>query len=176
MEPGTNNDTTDRKWYAVYTTSRAEKQIYDRIVNKGVEAYLPLQKTFRMWSDRKKMIEKPLIPSYLFVKISKKEFPLVFTTPGVVKFITFESLPVPIPQYQIDNLRILIDSDADIEVTSEKYSKGDIVEVVRGSMIGLMGELIKIGNRNRVVVRIDRLDQNIIVKIPSTFLRKVRRK
>jgi len=163
----------ESKWYAIYTASRAEKQIYERLIQKGIETFLPLQKTYRIWSDRKKLIEKPLITSYLFVKIRNRQFPEVYTTPGVVRFISFEGVPAPIPQNQIDNLRILIDSDAEIEVTSEKYSKGDFVEVVRGSMIGLTGELIKIGNHNRVIIRIDRLDQNIIVKIPTTFLRKI---
>ena len=161
------------KWYAIYTTSRAEKQIYERLIQKGIETFLPLQKTYRQWSDRKKLIEKPLLPSYLFVKIRTRQFQEVYTTSGVVKFISFEGIPASIPQNQIDNLRILIDSDAEIEVTSGKYSKGDFVEVVHGSMIGLTGELIKIGRHNRVVIRLDRLDQNIIVKIPATFLRKL---
>jgi transcription antitermination factor NusG len=68
---------------------------------------------------------------------------------------------------------LLINSDAEIEVTSEKFAQGDNVEVMSGSLIGLTGELIKIGTKNRVIVRIDRLDQNLILKIPKSFLRKV---
>jgi transcription antitermination factor NusG len=91
----------------------------------------------------------------------------------VVKFISFEGQAVSIPQNQIDNLRLLINSDATIEVSSEKFATGDNVEVINGSLIGLTGELIKIGSKNRVIVRIDRLDQNLILKIPKGFLRKV---
>lgn len=163
----------EARWYAVYTTSRAEKQIYERLVQQGIETFLPLQKTYRKWSDRKKLVIVPLIPSYLFVKIRINQVHEVYKTTGVVRFITFEGKPAPIPQRQIDNLKILIDSDAEIEVTSGNYSRGDRVEVTTGSLVGLTGELIKIGNQNRVVVRIDRLDQNIVVKIPVTFLRKI---
>jgi transcriptional antiterminator RfaH len=164
--------TTEEKWYAIYTRPRAEKQVYQRLEESGVEAYLPMQKTIRQWSDRKKVVEKPLLSSYIFVKTKPKNFPVVYRTNGVVKFVSFEGQPVSIPQKQIDNLRLLINSNADIEVSSENFAKGDNVEVVSGALVGLTGELIKIGTRNRFVVRIDRLDQNLILKIPRAFLKK----
>jgi len=161
------------KWYAIYTNPRAEKQVNTRLDETGVETYLPLQKTYRQWSDRKKLVEKPLLSSYVFVKVIPKNFPLVYKTPGVVKFVSFEGQPVPIPQNQIDNLRLLIDSNAKIEVTSEKFEKGDSVEVITGSLRGLSGELIKAKGRKKVIVRIEELKQNLIVTIPVTFLRKL---
>ena len=163
----------ENKWYALYTNPRAEKQVFTRLTDAGIETFLPLQKTYRIWSDRKKLVEKPLLSSYIFVKTKSKYFPDVYKTQGVVKFVTFEGRPASIPQKQIDNLRLLINSDEDIEVSSEKFAQGDFVEVVNGSLVGLTGELIKIGSKNRVVVRIDRLDQNLILKIPKTFLRKI---
>jgi len=166
-------NTDIQRWYAIYTHPRAEKLVYSRLVERDVETFLPLQKTYRQWSDRKKMIEKPLISSYLFVKVKKKQFPLVYRMMGVVKFISSEGQPVPIPQKQIDNLRLIVNSDAEIEVTGETFAKGDNVEVVTGSLTGLTGELIRVGGKKRVIVRIDRLDQNIIVTIPVTFLKKI---
>lgn len=163
----------EEKWYALYTRPRAEKQVYQRLIESDIESFLPLQKTIRVWSDRKKLIEKPLLSSYVFVRTNYKSFPQVYKTNGVVKFISFEGQPVSIPQKQIDNLRLIIDSDAEVEVTSERFAQGDNVEVVNGSLIGLTGELVKIGTNNRVVVRIDRLDQNLILKIPKAFLRKI---
>ncbi len=167
------NSSSEEKWYALYTRPRAEKLVYKRLVEAGIETFLPLQKTYRMWSDRKKLVEKPLLSSYIFVKTKSKNFPIVYKTNGVVKFVSFEGKPVSIPQNQIDNLRLLINSDAEIEVSSENFAPGDNVTVVTGALIGLTGELIKIGNQNRVVVRIDRLDQNLILKIPKAFLRKI---
>jgi transcriptional antiterminator RfaH len=164
---------SEEKWYALYTRPRAEKLVYQRLVELGIQTFLPLQKTYRMWSDRKKLVEKPLLTSYIFVKTNSKHFPEVYKTNGVVKFISFEGQPVAIPQNQIDNLRLLINSDAEIEVSSENFVKGDNVEVVSGSLVGLTGELIRIGNQNRVVVRIDKLDKNLVLKIPKAFLRKI---
>jgi transcriptional antiterminator RfaH len=164
---------SENKWYAVYTRPRAEKLVYQRLVEAGIETFLPLQKTYRIWSDRKKMVERPLLSSYIFVKTKSKYFPVVYKINGVVKFVSFEKQPVPIPQKQIDNLRLLVNSDAEIEVTSEVFAKGDNVEVTSGSLIGLTGELINIGRKKRVVVRINKLDLNLIITIPVSFLRKV---
>jgi transcriptional antiterminator RfaH len=169
----TPNNISEEKWYAVYTRPRAEKLVYSRLLESGIETYLPIQKTYRQWSDRKKLVEKPLLSSYIFVKTNSKNFPAVYKTNGVVKFVSFEGQPVSIPQKQIDVLRLLIDSNAEIEVSSERFEKGDNVEVVNGALIGLTGELIRIGTHNRFVVRIDRLDQNLILKIPRAFLKKV---
>jgi transcriptional antiterminator RfaH len=163
----------EERWYAVYTRPRAEKLVYDRLIEEGIETLLPIQRTFRVWSDRKKLVEKPLIPSYIFVYTRKIFFPKVFKIPGVVKFVSFEGSPVSIPQNQIDILRLLVNSDAHIDVTAEIYAKGDNVEVISGSLVGLTGELIKIGTRNRVVVRIDKLDKNLVLKIPVAFLKKI---
>jgi transcription antitermination factor NusG len=167
------NGSSEAKWYAVYTRPRAEKLVYQRLVEEGIETFLPLQKTYRIWSDRKKLVEKPLLSSYIFVRTNSKNFPVVFKTNGVVKFISFEGQPVSIPQNQIDNLRLLINSDADIEVSSENFARGDSVEVISGSLVGLTGELIKTGGKKRVIVRIDRLDQNLLLTIPVTFLKKI---
>jgi transcription antitermination factor NusG len=168
-----NTSISEEKWYAVYTRPRAEKLVFQRLEEESIETFLPLQKTFRVWSDRKKLVEKPLLPSYIFVRTNKKNFPKVWNITGVVKFVSFEGNPVSIPQKQIDTLRLLINSNATIEVSSEKFEAGDNVEVTSGSLIGLTGELIRIGSKNRVIVRIDRLDQNLILKIPKAFLKKV---
>ena len=167
------NGSDNNKWYAVYTNPRAEKQVYERLIENKIEAYLPLKKTIRQWSDRKKIVEMPLIPSYIFVKISLKLSSLVYKTHGVVKFVSFEGKPVAIPQRQIDVLRLLIDSNAEIEVTSKHFAKGDNVEVISGALVGLTGELIETDSNSQFIVRIDKLDQNIILKIPKNFLRKI---
>lgn len=162
----------EKKWYAVYTRPRAEKLVCDRVVEMGAEVFLPLQKTYRIWSDRKKLVIKPLLSSYLFVKTSGKEKGEIVKVAGVVKYISFEGHAVAIPENQINNLRLIVNSDARIDVTTEQFDPGDKVEVMHGALCGLTGELIKIGSKSRVIVRIDRLDQNLILKIPKSFLKK----
>ncbi|MCF8222787.1 MAG: UpxY family transcription antiterminator [Bacteroidales bacterium] len=148
--------------------------MHDRLQSEGYEAYLPLVKTLRQWSDRKKWVEVPLLNSYVFVLTHPEYLRDIITLEGAARYISFEGKPAAIPEKQIDNLRLLVNSEANIEVTGERLLPGDPVEVTHGSLRGLCGELIKLGNKNKVVVRIDRLDLNLVVKIQKAFLKKLR--
>ncbi|MBE0676097.1 MAG: UpxY family transcription antiterminator [Bacteroidales bacterium] len=161
-----------KRWYAVYTRSRAERQVLKNLSERGIEAWLPLYKTLRQWSDRKKMVEKPLINSYVFVKVYEKDFYTVRGTDGVCTVVKCQGKPVPIPQCQIDNLRLIINSDAEVEVSGEKFEKGDAVVVTMGTLKGLTGELISDGDRKKILVRIDTIEQNITVVVPVSYIKK----
>ncbi|MEA3296034.1 MAG: UpxY family transcription antiterminator, partial [Patescibacteria group bacterium] len=128
----------NREWYAVYTRSRFEKKVNEKLIEKDIEVFLPLQKTVRQWSDRKKTVEIPLIRSYVFVKINFNDYLKVLDTYGVVRFMTYirNSNPAPIPREQINNLRILTKTDSDIEVTCEKLNPGDKIKVTSGLLNG----------------------------------------
>ena len=63
----------ENPWYAVYTKSRYEKKLADNLREKGIEAYVPLRKVVRQWSDRKKLVAEPLIRSYCFVILPNLE-------------------------------------------------------------------------------------------------------
>ena len=162
------------RWYAVYTRPRAEKQVAERLREQGIEAYLPLQKKLRQWSDRKKWVETPLFSSYVFVKIDRRFYDDVLRTNGVVKYITFEGKAATIPQEQIDNLKIVVDSNAEVETRWEKFAKGERVKVNGGALRGLTGGLISDGGRRKVLVRVDRLDQNLVVEVPLGLVEKLR--
>ena len=73
-------------WYALYVRSRSEKIVNLRISEKGIETYLPLQKTLRQWHDRKKLVELPLFNSYIFVHANSKQFHTIKETEGVAGF------------------------------------------------------------------------------------------
>jgi len=159
-----------KHWYAVYTRPRAEKQVYQCLAETGIDAFLPLHKTLRQWSDRKKMVEVPLFSSYVFVHIDTPDYDRVLHTNGVVKYVTFEGKAASIPQDQIDNLKLIVNSNADIEVTHKKLKPGQQVEVTHGTLKGLRGELLKISKKHRLLVRIDTIHQNLLVNIPENFL------
>jgi len=163
-----------QKWYAVYTRSRFEKQVQIELQDQGIEAYLPLIKTVRQWSDRKKTVEVPLFSSYVFVHIDRRFYDQVLQTNGVVKYITFEGKAASIPADQIDNLRIIVNSNEKVETTWETRRKGDRVMVTAGSLKGLKGELITYGDRRKVLVRIDSINQNLIVEVHSSLIESIK--
>ena len=162
------------KWYAVYTRPRFEKLVCQRLLEQGIEAYLPMIKTMRQWSDRKKMVEIPLFSSYVFVHINRKHYDQVLQTFGAVKYIIFEGKAASIPAEQINNLKIIVDSNENVETTWETRKKGDRVIISAGSLKGLKGELITDGTRKKVLVRIDSIDQNLTVEVHSSLIELIK--
>ena len=55
----------ENNWNVVYTASRQEKKVAQRLLENGIENYLPVIKVLNQWSDRKKLVEKPLFNGYV---------------------------------------------------------------------------------------------------------------
>jgi len=163
----------EKRWYALYTKSRAEKKVEAELLAKNINAYLPLEKKLKQWSDRKKWVKEPLIRSYIFVNVTPADLQKAYYTPGVVKIITFEGKPAPIPDRQIQAIRDVLESGESYEVTSDYFQLGENVEVKSGNLQGLRGELIKLVNRYKVLIRIDAIQQNLLVNINPSHLEKV---
>ena len=155
------------KWYAVYVSSRAEKKVDAEFSSKWIESFVPLKKSLRKWSDRKKWVDLPLIPGYCFVKIDFRFYLSVLQTQHVVAFVKFEGKPAIIRENQIDFLkRMLKQTDYTWEITKEKLVPGQKVEIVAGPFIGMEAELIALKGKKRVGVRIDQIHNTLLVDIP----------
>ena len=160
-------------WYAIYVKSRTEKKAYDALISFGIDGYLPLVKTLKQWSDRRKWVEEPLFRSYLFVCIDKSEYFKVLNVDGVVKFITFEGKAVAIPPNQIQAIKQFVDEGDELTDNVEDFKQGDEVEIIKGSMMGLKGKLISFKNKQKVKIEIEAIAQSIYLSIPKSFLKKV---
>tara|TARA_R110001583_G_scaffold8896_2_gene41991 strand:- start:43352 stop:43897 length:546 start_codon:yes stop_codon:yes gene_type:complete len=142
------------RWYALYTRSRSEKKLYSELEKKGIEAYLPLKKELRVWSDRKKWVETPLFNSYVFVKVSDREYYDAVNSYWAVRYVCFESGAVPIPDSQIESLKLFLeDTKRDVELTQSSMKKGDHLEVTLGPLKGVRGELLQLRGQHRIVLR-----------------------
>jgi len=157
-------------WYPVYTNPRAEKKTFEQLGKKGIETYLPTQKTLKQWSDRKKWVEEPLFNSYLFVKISKKEYTEVLMTKGVCRFVYFCGKAAFIPEAQINQLKLLTSNNINFEVVDPGYKKGESVRVKMGPLAGLMGELIDFCSHKKLLIKVEHINHALLVQVPMAFI------
>jgi transcriptional antiterminator RfaH len=158
-------------WFAIYTLPRAEKKVHTELVKKGISVYLPLLRTLRQWSDRKKWVEEPLFRSYLFVNISRDQYFDVLNTAGVVRYITFEGSAVSVPPQQIEAVRFFLSSDEPPQENTDQFLPGQAVEVIKGPLKGIFGELVQSAGRHKVRIEISAVGQSIFVTIPMTHLK-----
>lgn len=159
-------------WHAVYVKSRAEKKAQNELCNKEIESFLPLQFKLRQWSDRKKWVEMPLIPGYLFVRISRKEYDFVLQSVFIVSYVRFGGTAATIPDNQIEYLKLMLKQDnLDIEMTQEKLEPGQNIEVIAGPLIGLQGKLVKIKGKDKVAVELEQLGYSALIEILAEDIR-----
>ncbi|RFZ95309.1 UpxY family transcription antiterminator [Mucilaginibacter conchicola] len=160
----------DMKWYPVYTNARAEKKAFEALTAKGIEAYLPLQRKLKNWSDRKKWVEEPLIPSYLFVRIAPAKQAEVLMTKGVARFLYFSGKIAGMPDKQIEELRLLMASAFEMEVTEENLQPGEKITVKAGPLKGISGEMVAYRSQKQLLIRLENLGQSIIVNAPAALI------
>lgn len=166
--------TNDKKWYAIYTRSKAEKKVHDALISEEIEAYLPLITRHKQWSDRIKKITEPLFSGYVFVHIQTKQLMNALNVPGALCFIAFEGKAVPIPPQQIEAIRYYI-LENDFESKAEHLlNEGQLVQVTHGTMSGLIGRLIRYNNKYRLVIRIEAVGKSITLSIPRSLVKAVR--
>jgi len=160
-------------WYAVYTTPRAEKKISERLSRQGIDHYLPMLKTLRHWSDRKKWVDEPLFKSYLFVHISPQQQFTVLNTQGVVKFVSFEGKHAPIPDSQIDLIRKVLREEKNVETSQETLDPGTPVEITTGPLMGTLGELVSFRGERRLAIKIQTLETSVLLNIPEQWVERI---
>lgn len=161
-------------WYAVYTTSRAEKKVKQRLNEANIENYLPLRTEIRIWTDRKKKIVVPLIPGYIFVRIFPEDMLKVLSIPGVVTFLKEKALPVAIPEDQIRRLRMMVEYAYDeVEFMTSGVNIGDKVRVKQGNLEGLIGELVEIRGKYKIAIRLQYFGC-ALTTIPFSWVEKLK--
>ena len=161
-----------KKWIAVYTKPRHEKTVENELLKKGFEVYLPILKERRKWSDRKKWVEFPLFRSYIFVRTEIKNSLFVLQTMGVVKVIKFGGEVAVIQNDSIRAIKLMIEGGYMPEAI-DYFVKGETVEVKSGPLKGLIGEVIRVDNSDRLLVRVDAIQHSISVQIDRGFLKSV---
>lgn len=162
-------------WHAVFTASRAEKKVRDRLTEEGIECFLPVQTVIRQWTYRKSRVVVPVIAGMIFVRVSRQERVKVLQTKGVVLFLRLRGGkgPAVIPDKQMKEFRFLLDfSEEAIEMVNEDIEEGDLIQVVKGPLKGLEGELVMFRGITKIAVRIDMLGC-ALVDIPASFVEKL---
>lgn len=160
-------------WYVIYTKSRSERKLYQDLLNAEIEAYLPLKKELKIWSDRKKWVESPLFNSYVFVRVSSSEYHQAIASDYAVCYVSIRGKAVPVPENQIEALRIFLkDEKRKLEYSSADLKAGDLVEVICGSLKGAKGEITQIRGKHRLVLRFDSLGTCLSTEIKLEEVKK----
>ena len=175
MQTSQNIDTAmfkDSAWWALYTRHQHEKTVADMLSSKGFEVFLPLYESVRQWKDRSKMLLMPLFPCYVFVRGGLSRRLQVVTTPGVNMILSRGEHVAMIPDNEIQAIRTTVDGPFSVE--PHPFLKcGERVRVIRGTLEGVEGILIRQKNMYRLVLSVDMLAQSVAVEVDAADVEPV---
>lgn len=163
---------TSLQWFAAYTTPRHEKHVAELLAEREIETFLPLYRTVRQWKKScPTLLELPLFPCYLFVRVRRSARGAILSTPGVVSIVGSPKEPWPLPHFEIEALRFGAQMG---RIEPHPYLKvGERVRIVTGSMAGVEGVLVRKKNEFRFILTLDAIMRSVAVEVDADDLEPV---
>jgi transcription antitermination factor NusG len=157
------------EWYAIYVQVNHEKEVTKRLEQKTIPCFLPLMESWSKRLDRRKKIQVPFFPGYVFVNVILDSYTNlnILKTPGALTILRNSEGPLSIPRYQIENLQTMINSAQPLS-THSYLKEGDWVRVVRGALTGCVGILNRLdAKKGRLVVSVDIIKKSVSVELDT---------
>lgn len=163
---------SNRHWYAFYTKPRHEFKAAEQLEENNITYYLPVTTKLKQWSDRKKKVVEPLIRGYIFVYASEKERITSLQQNSMVRCVTFDGKAAIIPEWQIENLKTMLDNESDFFIT-DTIKAGTKVEITDGPFKGVVGLVNHSSNGKTLSVTIDLLSRSVNALLPAASVIRV---
>ena len=158
-------------WYLLYTRPQCEKKIASSLEERGIGHYLPLERKLRIWSDRKKLMEMPLFPSYVFIELTEsRDYFMGLETDGVVGYVKFGKAIAKVDAKVVNNLKLVAECGVGLEVISDVLQKGRRMLIAEGAMAGLDCEIVEHKGMRKMLVRVNLLNRSVLVTLPASIL------
>jgi transcription antitermination factor NusG len=155
-----------QNWYALHTRPRHEKIVVQRLMERGVETFLPIVTEVHRWSDRKKTVQFPLFSCYVFAKFlpRRSDHLHVLRVGGVLGLVGSRGEGTPIPNEQIDAVRTLVEGE--LLWSPYPFLKiGQRVRIRGGAMDGLEGILVSRNGDHALVISVDAIQRSLAVRV-----------
>ena len=136
------SNATPNYWFVVCTKPRNELKVMQSLLDLGITAYTPTRTVLRQWSDRKKKVYLPLLPSMVLVRIAEQETAMVFQVPGAVRYLFEHGKRARVQEKDV----VVLQSYAEGKATEEQATlqEGDTVQVPqlnkKATVVALQGK------------------------------------
>jgi transcription antitermination factor NusG len=165
-------ETTERKWYAVYTRPRWEKKVAEFLSRKKIENYCPLNKVLRQWSDRKKIVLEPLFTSYVFVKATGKEHSEIRKIDGIINFVYWLSKPAILRNEEIECIKDFLNDHTNVHLEKTPVNINDTVRITKGALMEYEGRVIGIKS-STVKIVLPSLGYMMVAEVEKTNIKVI---
>ncbi|OLY93806.1 transcription antitermination protein nusG [Cnuella takakiae] len=161
--------TAETNWYVLYTRPKWEKKVAGQLARMEITNYCPLNKVHKQWHDRKKWVDEPLFPSYVFVQTSLKQHSYIREVPGVLSFISWLGKAAVVKQSEIDAIRDFLTKHRNVQLEKVSLRTSDLVRIADGPLANMEGKVVQV-SANTVKVSIPSLGYALVAEVARTNL------
>jgi transcriptional antiterminator NusG len=157
----------EKCWFTLYVQVNHEKEVTRRLEQKSIGSFLPLIERWSKRRDRRQKVSVPMFPGYVFVRTILDNYTHIhiLKTPGALTIVGNSEGPLPVPQFQIENLQTMLRSRRPFSL-NPYLKEGDWVHVMRGPLAGCVGILLRQNpKRGRLVVSVDIIRKSVSVEL-----------
>ena len=151
-----------KNWFVLYTKPKQELRVVDELSKIGINSYCPTVKMIKQYSDRKKKIEKPLIPSYIMVYIEESKRKSVFSIPGIVRYLFWLGKPAMVHENEINIMKKHLEGVYS-SISISKLIIGQIYKITEGPLAGNKGKIVEM-KKNKVKLELASLGMTVVLK------------
>lgn len=158
-------------WYLLYTLPHHEKKVYMRLTEKYINSFLPTRKTLRKWHDRKRYIDEPLFPSYVFIYLDcRQHYFEGMDVEGVLHYVKLGKEIARVNESVINNIRLATEQGKEIEISSDSFQPGQQLVIREGPLTGLSCEVIQVNQKKKLLIRINLIQRSLLLTLPAEYL------
>lgn len=148
-------------WYVLYTKPRKEKKAIFKLEEIDINAYCPMVETVRQWSDRKKKVITPLIPSCIFIYCKESERTDVFQISEASHYLFWLGKPAIVKNSEIEIMQEWLNNDMS-EANVQELRTGDTYTIQNKGFSGQTGVVNEV-SKNRVQLILKELGIKITI-------------
>lgn len=158
-------------WYLLYTRPQHEKKVSARLEEIKIEHYLPTRKVLRTWHDRRRYVDEPLFPSYIFIHLKDMQnYYCGMDTEGALCYVKTGKEVASVRESVINNIKLAAGQPNDVEISSRRFEPGQKMVINQGALTGLSCELVQYENKQKLLIRVELLQRNMLLTVPAEYL------
>lgn len=158
-------------WYLIYTKPHHERKVHGILTEQDIHSFLPTKKILRILRDRRKYVDVPLFPSYLFIYLEDiQSYYKGMDAEGALYYVRTGKEIARVSESVVNNIRLLVDKGKEIEVSTDNFLPGQHLLIRQGPLTGLSCEMIQLSGRQKILVRVQLLQRNLLIALPPDQL------
>ncbi len=154
-----------KEWFILYTKPNQEIKVAEQLKEMNISCFCPTVNIIKEYSDRKKKVLKPLLPSYVFVFIEEKKRDKVFSVFGIVRYMFWLGKPATVRESEIKLMQQYLNGIYE-SASLTKFTRGQLYKISQGVFSGRIGKVVE-SKKNKIKLELQSLGMIVTLRLKA---------